>query len=126
LNISTYYSQCTIRNSPRAAGFDFILIDTSGNSNPETQPPTYPPTPTNMSTAQPGSAHINPVDDDTPDETPGTTDPNAEATAFAKAINKIVRVNYSFSKPKLQEPEPLNSSDSHKLHTFILQCKLNF
>src|SRR5882724_4560033 len=30
------------------------------------------------------------------------------------------------SKPKLQEPDPFDGSDSHKLHTFILQCKLNF
>ena len=32
----------------------------------------------------------------------------------------------SGSKPKLQEPDPFNGSDSQKLHTFILQCKLNF
>jgi len=79
-----------------------------------------------MSSAQPRSAHTALVDKDTPDETPGTTDPDAEATAFAKAIDKIVKANYSHSKPKLWEPDPFNSSDSHKLCTFILQCKLNF
>src|SRR5882724_436389 len=84
-------NQHTTRDSLRA-GFDFTLLDTSGNSNPETQPLTNPPTPTNMSTAQPRSAHADLVDDDTPDETTGTTDPDAEATAFAKAINKIVKL----------------------------------
>jgi len=73
-----------------------------------------------MSTAQHRSAHTDLVDDDTPDETPGTTDLDAEATAFAKAIDKIVKANYSHSKPKLWE-HPFNSSDSCKLHTFILQ-----
>ena len=90
---------CTTRNSLRAAGFGFTLLDTSGNSNPATQPLTNPPTPTNMSTAQPRSAHTNLVDDDTLDKTPGTTDPNAEATAFPKAIDKIIKANYSHSKP---------------------------
>jgi len=66
------------------------------------------------------------MDVDTPDETPGTTGPDAEATAFAKAINKIVKANYSGFKPKLWEPDPFDGSDSCKLCTFILQCKLNF
>src|SRR5882724_1483668 len=73
------------------------------------------------------SAHIETLDE-TPDETLGTTNPNQEAEAFAKAIDKIVKANYgsSNSKPKLQEPDPFDSSDSRKLRTFILQCKLNF
>ena len=29
-------------------------------------------------------------------------------------------------EPKLQEPNLFDGSDTHKLHTFILQCKLNF
>ena len=33
---------------------------------------------------------------------------------------------YPSSKPKLQEPDPFDGSDPQKLHTFILQCKLNF
>jgi len=55
------------------------------------------------------------VDDETPYETPGTTDLNAEATAFTKAIDKIVKANYFHSKPKLQEPDPFDGSDSQKL-----------
>jgi len=52
-----------------------------------------------------GSAHIDPVDDDTP-------------VSNLKPKKK--------SKPKLQEPDPFDGSNSHKLRTFILQCKLNF
>jgi len=75
--------------------------------------------------SQPESAHIETLDE-TPDETLETT--NHEAEAFAKAIDKIIKANYSSSKskPELQEPNPFNGSDSRELHTFILQCKLNF
>jgi len=68
-----------------------------------------------------GSAHLNPADDDTP----VSNSRKAEANAFTEAIGKVMRMNNS-SKPKLQEPDPFNGSDSRKLHTFILQCKLNF
>src|SRR5882724_9433353 len=98
----------------------------SGNSNPATQPLTHPPTPTIMSAAQTRSAHTDPVDNNTPDETSGTTDPNAEVAAFAKAIKRIVTTSSTCSKPKLWEPDPFDGSNSHKLCTFILQCKLNF
>src|SRR5882724_12062445 len=115
-------NQCTTQNSLRAAGIGdhFTLLDSSGNSNPGTQPLSNPPTPTNKSSAQPKSAHIKPVDDETPDENPGTTGPNAEANTFAKAIYKFVKANYSSSKPKLWEPDPFDGSDSQKLRTFIL------
>jgi len=49
----------------------------------------------------------------------------AEATAFAEAIGKVLKTNNS-SKPKLWGPDPFDGSNSHKLRTFILQCKLNF
>src|SRR5882724_2203434 len=77
--------------------------------------------------SQPKSAHIETLDE-TPDETLGTTNPNHEAEAFAKAIDKIIKANYGSpkSKPKLWEPNSLNGSNSQKLCTFILQCKLNF
>src|SRR5882724_8316826 len=68
-----------------------------------------------------GSAHLDPADDDTP----VSNSHEAKATAFAEAIGKVLRMNNS-SKPKLWEPDPFNSSDSCKLRTFILQCKLNF
>ena len=72
------------------------------------------------------SAHIEPVDDGTPNKTSGTIGHDVEANAFAKAINKIVKDNYSSSKPKLWEPDLCDGSNSPKLRTFILQCKLNF
>jgi len=66
-----------------------------------------------------GSTHIDPADDDTPTSNPH----EAEATAFAEAIGKVLKTNSS--KPKLQEPDPFNGSNSRKFHTFILQCKMN-
>src|SRR5882724_10752009 len=119
-------TQHTTRNSQGAAGLEdlFTFLDPSGNSIPGTNTPSHLPTPVNMS-SQLESAHIETLDE-TPDETLGTT--NHEAEAFAKAINKIIKANYGStnSKPKLQEPNPFDGSDSQKLRTFILQCKLNF
>src|SRR5882724_282511 len=115
-------SQCTTCNSIRAGTIDdnFTFLDNSGNSNPKTQPPTHPPTPANMSTHF-GSAHI----DLTNDDTPASNSHEAKATAFAEAIGKVLKSNNS-SKAKLQELDPFDGSDSRKLRTFILQCKLNF
>jgi len=119
-------SQHITQKSQKAGLLDnFALLDISGNSHSATQPSTHPPTPTHMS-VQPGSAHTNPVEDDTPDKTSGTTNPNAEVAAFAKAIERIIMASNTHAKPKLWEPNPFNGSDSHKLCTFILQCKLNF
>src|SRR5882724_334057 len=101
-------TQRTTQNSQRAAGLEdlFTFLDPSGNSIPGTNTPSHLPTPVNMS-SQPESAHIETLNE-TPDETLGTT--NHEAEAFAKAINKIIKANYgsSKSKPKLQEPAPLD------------------
>src|SRR5882724_7570918 len=115
-------SQHLTCNSIRAGMVDdnFTFLDNSGNSNPVTQPSTHPPTPANMSTHL-GSAHLDPADDDTP----VSNSHEAKATAFAEAIGKVLKMNNS-SKPKLQEPDLFDSSDSCKLRTFILQCKLNF
>src|SRR5882724_5735471 len=115
-------SQHTTCNSIRAGTIDgnFTFLDNSGNSNPETQPPTHPPTSANMSTHF-GSAHINLTDDDTP----ASNSHEAKATAFTEAIGKVLKSNNS-SKAKLWEPDPFDSSNSRKLRTFILQCKLNF
>src|SRR5882724_2019425 len=119
-------TQCTTRNSRRAAGLEDLItsLDPSGNSIPGTNTPSHPPAPVNMS-SQPESAHIDTLDE-TPDEKLGTT--NHEAEAFTKAIYKIFKANYGSSKSKLKlwEPDPFNGSDSQKLRTFILQCKLNF
>src|SRR5882724_4006918 len=121
-------TQRTTRNSRRAAGLKdlFTFLDPSGNSIPGTNTPSHLPTPAKMS-SQHKSAHIETLDE-TPDETLDTTNPNQEAEAFAKAIDKIVKANYGSSKSKLKlwEPDPFDGSDSWKLRTFILQCKLNF
>src|SRR5882724_8756230 len=115
-------SQRLTRNSIRAGIIDnnFTFLDNSGNSNPKTRPPTHPPTPADMSTHF-GSAHLDPIDDDTP----ASNSHEAEATAFAEAIGKVLKTNSS-SKAKLREPDPFDGSDSRKLLTFILQSILNF
>src|SRR5882724_2271640 len=72
------------------------------------------------------STHLGLADNDpADDDTPASNSHEAEATTFAEAIRKVLKTNNS-SKPKIQEPDPFNSSNSHKLRTFILQCKLNF
>ena len=111
---------CTTWNSQQA-GFEdiFTLLDPSGNSTPETQSTTHPPTPAPMSTAQPASAHIDPNDNETPDKL------LSETQQFVKAVGELIKTGGS-SKPKIWEPDPFDGSDSQKLHTFILQCRLNF
>src|SRR5882724_13351941 len=101
-----------------------LYSHSSGNSNSATQTSTHPPTSTIMS-AHLGSVLTDPVGNDTPAETSSAAMPNSEITAFAKAIHKIVNAIHSHPKPKLWELNPFDGSDSHKLCTFILQCKLN-
>src|SRR5882724_8692149 len=100
-------TQCTTRNSRRAAGLEvlFTFLDPSRNSIPGTNTPSHPPNPINRS-SQLESAHIETLDK-TPEKTLGTTNPNNEAKAFTKAIDKIIKANYgsSKSKPNLQEPD---------------------
>ena len=95
---------------------------------------THTPTPIPMSSShqstQPKSAHVEPTDDETPNETaketPTINSDEVEALIFVTAIDKLVQACPSMSKPKLWEPNPINGSNSKKLHTFIFQCKLNF
>src|SRR6266481_6892013 len=96
---------------------DFLSI-----SNPELQ---STPSTLQFMSAQPKSAHGS-NQGQTLDESPNKApiQPTSEE-AFIKAIDSIVKANMP-SKVKLWEPDPFDSSDSHKLHTFILQCKLNF
>src|SRR5882672_9816923 len=104
------------RNSQQAGLKEtFTLLDPSGNSNPTTRSATHPPTPALMSTLQQTPVHISL-------ETP---EPLSEAQKFAKAIGELMKTGGS-SKPKLREPDPFNGSDTCKLRTFILQCRLNF
>src|SRR5882672_7323353 len=119
-------TQRTTRNSQRAAGVEDPFTIISGTSTPRTQSPPNPPTPAIMSSASPESAHINPMNDSTLEPTSIPTPQEQEATAFIKDVDMIIKGNDSGSKPKLREPDPFNGSDSRKLRTFILQCKLNF
>ena len=50
---------------------------------------------------------------------------NLDVTMMANAINALVKLNLP-SRVKIREPNPFGSSNPKKLHTFLLQCKLNF
>ena len=68
------------------------------------------------------------MDNETPNETLAETmnPEESETLRFITAIDKLVQSRPSMSKPKLQELNPFDGSNSKKLCTFIFQCKLNF
>src|SRR6266481_8457895 len=118
----------TTRNSLHAGAVD---DNPTHNPNPNLQSISAPSTPAPMASAQPESHHTvsdpgqtpSPNHNHTPDEAP--TQPPTSKEAFLKAIDTIVKANMP-SKVKLREPNPFDGSDFHQLHTFLLQCKLNF
>ena len=77
------------------------------------------------------SSHIESVDSDhnnqDSDNQPQSTfqQPTEEARLMIKAIDVIIKSNIP-SKIKLRNLDAFDGSDPHKLHTFLLQCKLNF
>src|SRR6266481_4409622 len=104
-----------------------LCSGTIDNTPAPPQPPSDS-TPT-MSSAQPESGQ-HPFDFDNqpqqPQQQPNETYlPQSEAEALASAIDRIVKSNL-LNKVKLQDPDPFDGSDTRNLHTFILQCKLNF
>src|SRR5882724_10441766 len=86
------------------------------------EPITAPMATTHKPTPDP--AHVETVNEDTTKESPLST----KAQEFAKIIGKLFQgsAKPAKSKPKLREPDTFDGSDPQKLHTFILQCKLNF
>src|SRR6266481_507583 len=93
-----------------------------------TPAPPFESTPT-MSSHQPESGQ-HPFDFDNqpqqPQQPPNETYlPQSEAEALASAIDQVVKSNLP-NKVKLQDPDLFDRSDTWNLHTFILQCKLNF
>src|SRR6266481_878438 len=91
------------------------------------QPPSES-TPT-MSSAQPKSGQ-HPFDFDNQPEQPQpqpdeTHLPQSDAEVLASAIDRVVKSNLP-NKVKLRDPDPFDGSDTQKLRTFVLQCKLNF
>src|SRR6266481_6089465 len=97
------------------------------DNTPAPQPPSES-TPT-MSLAQPEYGQ-HPFDFDNqpqqPQQQPDETHlPQSDAEVLASAIDQVVKSNLP-NKVKLQDPDPFDGSDTQKLHTFILQCKLNF
>src|SRR6266481_1350711 len=85
-------------------------------------------TPT-MSLAQPKSGQ-HPFNFDNqpeqPQQQPNETHlPQSDAEVLASAIDQVVKSNLP-NKVKLRDPDPFDGSNTRKLRTFILQCKLNF
>ena len=75
------------------------------------------------------SAHIETVDSNHEDQDNNNhphsaPQPTEEARLMIKAIDAIIKLNIP-SKVKLHDPNAFDASDPHKLHTFLLQCKLN-
>src|SRR6266481_3674828 len=106
------------RNSLHAGTIDNTLAP---------QPPSES-TPT-MSSAQPKSRQ-HPFDFDNqpkqPQQQPDKTHlPQSDAEVLVSAIDRVVKSNLP-NKVKLWDPGPFDGSDTRKLCTFILQCKLNF
>src|SRR6266481_188049 len=82
-----------------------------------------------MSSAQPESGQ-HPFDFDNQPEQPQpqpdeTHLPQSDAEVLASAIDRVVKSNLP-NKVKLWDPDPFDRSDTRKLRTFVLQCKLNF
>src|SRR6266481_4757442 len=85
-------------------------------------------TPT-MSSVQPESGQ-HPFDFDNQPEQPQQQPdemhlPQSDAEALASAIDQVVKSNLP-NKVKLWDPDTFDGSNTWKLCTFILQCKLNF
>jgi len=78
-----------------------------------------------MSSTQPESEQF-PTDlDAQPGIQPILAADQTDGKFLAQAIDRIVKSNLP-NKVKLREPDPFDGSDTQKLRTFILQCKLNF
>src|SRR6266481_3374193 len=97
------------------------------DNTPAPQPPSES-TPT-MSLAQPKSGQ-HPFDFDNqpeqPQQQPDETHlPQSDAEVLASTIDQVVKSNLP-NKVKLQDPDLFDGSDTWKLRTFVLQCKLNF
>src|SRR6266481_580616 len=104
-----------------------LCAGTIDNTPAPPQPPSES-TPT-MSLAQPESRQ-HPFDFDNqpqqPQQQPNETHlPQSDAEVLASAIDRVVKSNL-LNKVKLWDPDLFDGSDTQKLHTFILQCKLNF
>jgi len=110
---------------PILPGFqNFTFLNPSGNTTPEIQSVSLSLTPMSSAhpLAQPGSEHLDLLNN----ETPTLTHDEPEMSLLAKAINNLIKHNSSSSMSKLLETNPFDGSDPWKLQIFILQCKLNF
>ena len=125
----------TTQNSQHA-GFEELFR--TSQSSPYLQSASDRSTPANMSLAPPdldqdqfpdqipsrqSSLHPQHTTTPAPSHT-STLRPSDDARLLAQAVDAIVKSNVPKARPR--EPGSFNSSDSHKLRTFILQWRLNF
>src|SRR6266481_3276334 len=113
------FQPCITRNS--------LCAGTIDNTPAPPQPPSES-TPT-MSSAQPKSGQ-HPFNFDNqpqqPQQQPNEIHlPQSNAEVLASTIDRVVKSNLP-NKVKLWDPDPFDGSDTWKLCTVILQCKLNF
>src|SRR6266481_2367209 len=104
-----------------------LCAGTIDNTPAPPQPPSES-TPT-MALAQPESRQ-HPIDFDNqpqqPQQPPDKTYlPQSKAEALASTIDRVVKSNLP-NKVKLWDPDLFDRSNTQKLRTFVLQCKLNF
>src|SRR6266481_6018569 len=99
-----------------------LCAGTVDNTPAPPQPPSES-TPT-MSSAQPESRQ-HPFNFDNQQQPDEMHLPQSNAEVLASTIDQVVKSNLP-NKVKLWDPDPFDGSDTRKLRTFILQCKLNF
>ena len=93
------------------------VLNMSTTHQPTPDPSVNPPQLSANPSAGPSTA---------PSAVPPTRNPQPiDATMMANDINDLVKPNLP-SRVKIREPNPFDSSNPKKLHTFLLQCKLNF
>src|SRR6266481_187102 len=82
-----------------------------------------------MSSAQPESRqHLFDFDNQPEQPQPQPDEmrlPQSDAEVLASTIDRVVKSNLP-NKVKLRDPNLFDGSDTRKLRTFVLQCKLNF
>ena len=123
---------CTTYNSLRAGRIPSILSTPTPSFPPASisevfdMSTTHQPTPDPSANLSQPSANPSTGPSSAPSAILATGNPQPiNVTMMANAINDLVKSNLP-SRVKIREPDPFNGSNPKKLHTFLLQCKLNF
>jgi Retrotransposon gag protein len=97
---------------------------------PSSEPSNIPRDPNDLRNfgGNPGDDDPDSLDDgdDDPDHVPSTTPTTHAPDALTQLLNVINWPTNTESKAKVHKPEVYNGTDQAKLHTFFLQCYINF